>query len=368
MNRLVVQQAAPGWSTTCSKPRARRGRAGRDHRLRRPPQERRVRAGHRSGAVRRAGVRAMIFPHVVPDAGAGLEHHRRRRRRRRDGHRLAQPAGRQRLQGVHSPTARRSCRRSTPRSRPCIDRVDPCDVPLAEPDDPLIERLDDVVRRRLPRRRAGGAAAARRSPACRWPTRRCTASAARRCSRHSTAPGSPAPFVVAEQQQPDPRVPDGRRSRTPKSPARWTCCSLRRPAYDAAIALANDPDADRLGAAIPHAGGRLAAAQGDEIGWLLADHILRQHDRRRPARRHHARVVVAARPRWPRPHGVQFAETFTGFKWIGHTVRRAARAALRVRLRAGARLPRAAAGRSTRTASRRRCCWPRSPRSPRPRA
>ncbi len=64
-------------------------------------------------------------------------------------------------------------------------------------------------------------------------------------------------------------------------------------------------------------------------------------------------------------HGVHFAETFTGFKWIGRDGRSTTRTcALRVRLRAGARLPRRRRARSTRTASPPRCCWPRSPPSP----
>src|SRR6266508_543637 len=88
---------------------------------------------------------------------------------------------------------------------------------------------------------------------------------------------------------------------------------------DVAIALANDPDADRLGAAIPQPDGTWRKLKGDELGWLLADHILRHTDG-------DDRLVIttlvsssllskiAAR------HGVHFAETYTGFKWIGHAV------------------------------------------------
>ena len=67
------------------------------------------------------------------------------------------------------------------------------------------------------------------------------------------------------------------------------------------------------------------------------------HRGRRPAGRHDAGVVVAARRGWPRDHGVHFAETFTGFKWIGRTILDHPELAVRVRLRAGARLPRGAA-------------------------
>ena len=78
------------------------------------------------------GVRAMIFPPRRADPAAGVEHRRCRRRRRRRRHRFAQPAGRQRLQGVH----RHGAQIVSPvdaEIAACIDLVDPCTVPMAEP-------------------------------------------------------------------------------------------------------------------------------------------------------------------------------------------------------------------------------------------
>ncbi len=138
----------------------------------------------------------------------------------------------------------------------------------------------------------------------------------RRCGR-STRAGLPAPVVVDEQFAARPDVPDGvvpepggaggdgpRRSPWPRE-------------QGAALAIANDPDADRLGAAIPQPDGSWRRLGGDEIGWLLADHILDQHRRattgwssRRWCRRRCSATMAA-------DHGVHFAETFTGFKWIG---------------------------------------------------
>ena len=80
------------------------------------------------------------------------------------------------------------------------------------------------------------------------------------------------------------------------------------------IALANDPDADRLGVAIPHVrtvGWRRLT--GDEIGWLLADHILGHTSG-------DDRLVVTTLVsssllgRMAAAAGVHHAETFTGLQ------------------------------------------------------
>ena len=58
---------------------------------------------------------------------------------------------------------------------------------------------------------------------------------------------------------------------------------------------------------------------GDELGWLLADHILRHTEGE-------DRLVITTLVsssllgRMAAAHGVHSRETFTGFKWIGHTV------------------------------------------------
>ena len=71
--------------------------------------------------------------------------------------------------------------------------------------------------------------------------------------------------------------------------------------------------------------------------------------RRLPARTRRRATIGSSSPRSCRrrcsakmaaAHGVHSAETFTGFKWIARERARPPRAALRVRLRAGARLPR----------------------------
>ena len=87
----------------------------------------------------------------------------------------------------------------------------------------------------------------------------------------------------------------------------------------AGLALANDPDGDRLGAAIPQPDGSWRRLGGDEIGWLLADHILKHTSG-------DDRLVVTTLvsssllAKMAADYGVQFAETFTGFKWMGRTI------------------------------------------------
>lgn len=87
----------------------------------------------------------------------------------------------------------------------------------------------------------------------------------------------------------------------------------------AVIALANDPDADRLGAAIPVRAGGWRRLTGDEIGWLLADHILTHTTG-------DDRVVITTLvsssllAQMAAAAGVHHAETYTGFKWIAHHV------------------------------------------------
>lgn len=87
----------------------------------------------------------------------------------------------------------------------------------------------------------------------------------------------------------------------------------------AELAIANDPDGDRLGAAIPQPDGSWRRLGGDELGWLLADHILTHTDG-------DDRLVVTTLVSssllgtMAADYGVQFAETFTGFKWIGRAI------------------------------------------------
>lgn len=129
--------------------------------------------------------------------------------------------------------------------------------------------------------------------------------------------------VVDAQQEPDPAFPTVAFP-NPEEPGAMDLVLEVARHREADIALAHDPDADRLGVAVPVAG---EAAQGttwrllsgDEIGWLLADHILRNSD---GDNRLVVTTVVSSSllGKMAAAAGVHFAETYTGFKWIADAV------------------------------------------------
>ncbi len=125
------------------------------------------------------------------------------------------------------------------------------------------------------------------------------------------------PAVVAGQAEPDPDFPT---APFPNPEETGVLDPLMELAAEtgADVALAHDPDADRLAVAVP-AGGRWRLLTGDETGCLLAEHLLRR-DRAGPNERRRLVVntVVSSRLlRWVAAHhGAEWAETPTGFKWI----------------------------------------------------
>ena len=199
----------------------------------------------------------------------------------------------------------------------CIDQVDATAVELSAADDPLIEYLGA----------AQIEAYLASVPAARLlPDLPGVASAYTAMHGVGGAPllaafaraGLPAPSVVAVQQQPDGTFPTVSFP-NPEEPGAMDLLMAQAAESGALIALANDPDADRMAAAIPTPEGGWRRLGGDEIGWLLADHILGHTSGE-------GRLVITTLvsssllARMATAHGVTCLETFTGFKWIGHTV------------------------------------------------
>jgi phosphomannomutase len=129
-----------------------------------------------------------------------------------------------------------------------------------------------------------------------------------------TAAGFPEPRAVAEQAEPDPAFPTVAFPNPEEPGAIDLAVELAR-GTGADLVLANDPDADRCAVAVPTPDG-WRMLRGDEVGALLATHLVA----REPglSGTFACSIVsssllgkIAAR------HGLDYAETLTGFKWIG---------------------------------------------------
>ncbi|TIC86761.1 phospho-sugar mutase [Nocardioides sp. GY 10113] len=137
--------------------------------------------------------------------------------------------------------------------------------------------------------------------------------------RALTEAGFPAPRVVEQQEQPDPAFPTVAFP-NPEEPGAMDLALDLAALSGADIVIANDPDADRCAVAVPVAGGDGAEdgtwrmLRGDEVGALLADHLLRSG---RTGVYATSIVSSSLLGRLAAAHGQPFAETLTGFKWIG---------------------------------------------------
>ncbi|MFZ2056579.1 MAG: phospho-sugar mutase [Acidimicrobiales bacterium] len=127
--------------------------------------------------------------------------------------------------------------------------------------------------------------------------------------------------VVAAQAAPDPDFPTVPFP-NPEEPGALDLALADATRLSADIVLANDPDADRLAVAVPDpTSGAWRVLTGDELGVLLADHVLSSSI---GADRLVATTIVSSTmlSAMAEAAGVAYVETLTGFKWI-------ARAALR---------------------------------------
>ncbi|MGI9614993.1 MAG: deoxyribose-phosphate aldolase [Acidimicrobiales bacterium] len=128
--------------------------------------------------------------------------------------------------------------------------------------------------------------------------------------------GFPAPEVVSEQAEPDPDFPTTPFP-NPEEPGVLTSLLTLAAQVDADIALANDPDGDRLAVAVAN-GSSWRLLTGDEVGALLAVHLLRRPPGSGDGRKLVATTVVSSRmlSRIAEHHGADYVETPTGFKWL----------------------------------------------------
>jgi phosphomannomutase len=117
------------------------------------------------------------------------------------------------------------------------------------------------------------------------------------------------PHVVSEQAEPDPAFPTVAFP-NPEEPGAMDRALALGGRLDADVVIANDPDADRCAVA---AGGRLL--RGDEVGALLAAHLLARGALTGGTV---ATTVVSSSllGKIAARHGLGYAETLTGFKWL----------------------------------------------------
>jgi len=319
MNRLVVRQAAAGlgqWLLDSVPEASDRGVViARDARRKSD-----VFAVDTARVLAAMGIRAMLHPGLTPtpvlawsitglNAAAGVVVTASHNPPADNGYKVFLDTGSQIVNPIDNEIAAR------------IDRFNPLTVELAPEDHPLIRWLDtswdDAYLADIP--------AVRLCPEVPGVPIAYTAMhgvGGDMIAAAFTAAGFDAPLVVAEQQEPDGTFPTVSFP-NPEEPGAMDLLLAVAELNGVAIALANDPDADRLGAAIPDTRAGSSGGEhtwrklsGDEIGWLFADHILR-HTKGDDRLVVTTLVSSSLLARMAEAHGVHSEETFTGFKWIG---------------------------------------------------
>ncbi|TDO44106.1 phosphomannomutase [Kribbella sp. VKM Ac-2527] len=127
--------------------------------------------------------------------------------------------------------------------------------------------------------------------------------------------GFAVPAVVASQADPDPDFPTVSFPNPEEPGAIDAALELAR-SQGADLAVANDPDADRCAVAVPDpsAEGGWRMLRGDELGALLGEFLLSS----RPDGVAACSIVSSSLlGKIAAAYGVRYAETLTGFKWIG---------------------------------------------------
>ncbi|KAL9932016.1 hypothetical protein V8E36_009077 [Tilletia maclaganii] len=140
--------------------------------------------------------------------------------------------------------------------------------------------------------------------------------------------------TVKEQREPDGDFPTVKFP-NPEEPGAMDLVIALANSTNAAIAIANDPDADRLSACarLDDAARTMKQLTGDQVGALLGDELMRRFVSGSGANRSGSQAqaeegwvlttIVSSRllARLARSYGVQIREGLTGFKWLGTIAR-----------------------------------------------
>lgn len=132
----------------------------------------------------------------------------------------------------------------------------------------------------------------------------------------------PRPIPVVEQVEPDPDFPTLPFPNPEEKGAMDLAMATARE-KGARVILANDPDADRLGAAeLDLETGNARIFTGDEIAMLLADFLIMQHQNGDDEGAEFAMVASTVSSKvlksMASKRGFEFREALTGFKWLSY--------------------------------------------------
>ncbi|MGC4092056.1 MAG: phospho-sugar mutase [Polyangiaceae bacterium] len=126
--------------------------------------------------------------------------------------------------------------------------------------------------------------------------------------------------VVAEQAEPDGTFPTAAFPNPELDGVLDLGLALAQQT-NADLLLANDPDADRLAAAVRGSGGQLRVLSGNEIALLLADFVLSRVEASARALLVTSVVSTPLLATLAAARGARAEITLTGFKWIWHAAR-----------------------------------------------
>lgn len=125
-------------------------------------------------------------------------------------------------------------------------------------------------------------------------------------------------YSVPEQAQPDGRFPTVDFP-NPEEPGAMDLVLALAREKSCDLVLVNDPDADRLGVSVREPSGRYRTLSGNEIGVLLAHYVIEQ-DPKASEDGLVITTIVSSQllEKLAAHHGVRFAASLTGFKWIAN--------------------------------------------------
>jgi len=132
--------------------------------------------------------------------------------------------------------------------------------------------------------------------------------------------GFDAVYPVSDQAEPNPVFPTVAFP-NPEEPGALDRLLSVAAANECDLALAHDPDADRLGAAVRRGAGDFVVLNGNELGVLLAHHVLSHTPEPKPLV---VSTLVSSRmlSKMASTLGVRYLDTLTGFKWIANEAMR----------------------------------------------